>query len=183
LPLQINHMARASVTAQDIADLIAFEVHLSFDANVLEVIEINDGGFIAADFIAQNTFDNAAGTIDYAVAQIGHPPANGSGTLFEIVFRAKVPGKSSIRFRETPAAPAGALFSDSNGMAIQVSLINGSVNVGDSGNARLLGTYVLAYRRRASTAGTFKVIPPTASEFYFPDVGGRGAGSLFEVKP
>ncbi len=34
-----------------------------------------------------------------------------------------------------------------------------------------------------ATAGMFKVIPPTASEFYFPDVGGRGAGSVFEVKP
>ncbi len=45
------------------------------------------------------------------------------------------------------------------------------------------GTYVYTYLARASTAGTFKVIPPTASEFYFPDVGGRGAGSMFEVKP
>jgi alpha-2-macroglobulin len=45
------------------------------------------------------------------------------------------------------------------------------------------GTYVFSYLARASTAGTFKVIPPTASEFYFPDVGGRGAGSVFEVKP
>jgi len=45
------------------------------------------------------------------------------------------------------------------------------------------GTYVYTYLVRASTAGTFKVIPPTASEFYFPDVGGRGAGSVFEVKP
>jgi uncharacterized protein YfaS (alpha-2-macroglobulin family) len=45
------------------------------------------------------------------------------------------------------------------------------------------GTYVYTYLARAGTAGTFKVIPPTASEFYFPDVGGRGAGSLFEVKP
>ncbi|NWG05602.1 MAG: Ig-like domain-containing protein [Chloroflexi bacterium] len=44
------------------------------------------------------------------------------------------------------------------------------------------GTYVYTYLARASTAGTFKVIPPTASEFYFPDVGGRGAGSVFEVK-
>ena len=35
----------------------------------------------------------------------------------------------------------------------------------------------------AQLAGTFKVIPPTGSEFYFPDVGGRGAGSLFEVTP
>ncbi len=44
------------------------------------------------------------------------------------------------------------------------------------------GTYVYTYLARASTAGRFNVIPPTASEFYFPDVGGRGAGSLFVVK-
>ena len=44
------------------------------------------------------------------------------------------------------------------------------------------GTYVYTYLARASTKGTFKVIPPTASEFYFPDVGGRGAGSVFVVK-
>ncbi len=45
------------------------------------------------------------------------------------------------------------------------------------------GTYVYTYLARASTAGAFNVIPPTASEFYFPDVGGRGAGSTFTVKP
>ncbi len=44
------------------------------------------------------------------------------------------------------------------------------------------GTYVYTYLARASTAGTFKVIPPTAAQFYFPDVGGRGAGSTFTVK-
>jgi hypothetical protein len=44
------------------------------------------------------------------------------------------------------------------------------------------GTYVYTYLARASTAGTFRVIPTTASEFYFPDVAGRGAGSLFVVK-
>jgi len=44
------------------------------------------------------------------------------------------------------------------------------------------GTYVYTYLARASTAGTFKVIPTTATEFYFPDVGGRGAGSVFVVK-
>ncbi len=44
------------------------------------------------------------------------------------------------------------------------------------------GTYVYTYLARASTAGTFKVIPPNAAEFYFPDVGGRGAGSTFTVK-
>jgi hypothetical protein len=52
-----------------------------------------------------------------------------------------------------------------------------------SANELPAGTYVYTYLARASTAGTFKVIPPTASEFYFPDVGGRGAGSVFVVKP
>jgi hypothetical protein len=127
--LQVNQTASASVTVENIADLTAFEVHLSFDPNALEVIELDNGGFISADFVVQNAFDNAAGTIDYAVAQIDHPPANGSGTLIEIVFRAKIPGKLLIAFRETQAAPAGALFSDSHGIAIPVSLINGSIDI------------------------------------------------------
>jgi cohesin domain-containing protein len=129
--LQVNSTTLVAAKVDDIANLIAVEVHLSFDANVLEVIELIDGGFIKADFVVQNTFDNTAGTIDYAVAQIDRPPANGNGTLFEIVFRAKASGDSPISFRETPAVPAGALLSDPNGMAIQVSLKDGDVKVSE----------------------------------------------------
>ena len=43
------------------------------------------------------------------------------------------------------------------------------------------GTYVYTYLARASIAGTFNVIPATAAEFYFPDVSGHSAGSLFIV--
>jgi uncharacterized protein YfaS (alpha-2-macroglobulin family) len=45
------------------------------------------------------------------------------------------------------------------------------------------GTYTYTYRVRAMTAGVFQVIPPTAQEFYFPEVYGRGDGSIFTVKP
>jgi hypothetical protein len=45
------------------------------------------------------------------------------------------------------------------------------------------GTYVYTYLARASVAGTFSVIPATASESYFPDVSGRSAGSVFIVMP
>lgn len=45
------------------------------------------------------------------------------------------------------------------------------------------GTYTYTYLARASTPGTFNVIPPTAQEFYFPEVYGRGDGSQFDVKP
>jgi uncharacterized protein YfaS (alpha-2-macroglobulin family) len=45
------------------------------------------------------------------------------------------------------------------------------------------GTYVYTYLVRAGLPGTYSVIPPTAQEFYFPDVYGRGEGSQFIVKP
>ncbi len=45
------------------------------------------------------------------------------------------------------------------------------------------GTYTYTYRVRAMTSGLFQVIPPTAQEFYFPEVYGRGDGSIFTVKP
>ena len=44
------------------------------------------------------------------------------------------------------------------------------------------GTYVYTYYARAVTPGSFRTIPPTAQEFYFPEVYGRGDGMLFEVK-
>ena len=44
------------------------------------------------------------------------------------------------------------------------------------------GTYVYTYLVRASTPGVFQIIPTTAQEFYFPEVYGRGPGSLFTVK-
>jgi uncharacterized protein YfaS (alpha-2-macroglobulin family) len=44
------------------------------------------------------------------------------------------------------------------------------------------GAYIYTYQVRATTAGTFQVIPPTAQEFYFPEVYGRGDGSVFVVK-
>jgi len=44
------------------------------------------------------------------------------------------------------------------------------------------GTYVYTYLVRASNRGTFNVMPPSAFEFYFPDVSGHGAGSTFTIK-
>ena len=43
------------------------------------------------------------------------------------------------------------------------------------------GTYEYVYLVRAAIPGEYRVIPPTAQEFYFPEVYGRGAGTLFAV--
>ncbi|NJN54989.1 MAG: hypothetical protein HC804_09670 [Anaerolineae bacterium] len=45
------------------------------------------------------------------------------------------------------------------------------------------GTYEYVYLVRAAFPGTYQVIPPTGQEFYFPEVYGRGAGSIFTVMP
>lgn len=130
LSAQVNDRVNLSIKVDNIANLSGIELHLSFNQSVLEVIEVTNGGFVAADFTAQNIFDNAAGTIDYAVAQMNRAPAQGSGTLLNIAFRAKANGNSAVTLRGTQAVPSGLLLSDSNGMAIQASWVNGSVNVG-----------------------------------------------------
>ncbi len=43
------------------------------------------------------------------------------------------------------------------------------------------GTYEFTYQIRASLPGEFLTLPPTAYQMYFPEVWGRGAGSVFTV--
>jgi uncharacterized protein YfaS (alpha-2-macroglobulin family) len=45
------------------------------------------------------------------------------------------------------------------------------------------GTYEYTYQLRLGVAGEYRVIPPVAQEFYLPEVYGRGAGSLFMIRP
>jgi LysM repeat protein len=130
LSAQVNDHVNLSIKVDNISNLTALELHLSFNSSVLEVLQVTNGGFVAADFTAQNIFDNTAGTIDYAIAQMNRPAAQGSGTLLNITFRAKSNGNSSVTLRATQAVPSGLLLSDSNGMAIQASWIGGSVTVG-----------------------------------------------------
>ena len=130
--VQANNTTNVAIKADNISNLIAFELHLSFNPSILEVTGLSNGGFVAADFVAQNVFDNAAGTIDYAVAQMNRPPAQGSGTLLNITFRAKAEGSSTVTTRATPAAPSGLILSDANGMAISASWAAGTIDVGTS---------------------------------------------------
>ncbi|MCC6187683.1 MAG: Ig-like domain-containing protein [Anaerolineales bacterium] len=45
------------------------------------------------------------------------------------------------------------------------------------------GTYEYTYTLHASLPGVYKVIPTQAREFYFPEVFGRGDGTLFTIRP
>lgn len=125
--IQSGENFSVNVNINNTSDLTAFELHLAFDPAKLEVVELKNGGLLTADFVVQNTFDNQAGTIDYAIAQIGRDPVHGSGSILEIVFLANASGSSDLLFRQTAASPLGALLSNSNGQAIEFTAVNGSV--------------------------------------------------------
>lgn len=45
------------------------------------------------------------------------------------------------------------------------------------------GTYEVRYQLRATIPGSYKVLPATASEMYFPEVWGRTAGEVIDIAP
>jgi len=47
------------------------EAHLNFDTTYLEVLSITPGSTLSS--VLQNTYSNAAGTIDYAAGSLGTP--------------------------------------------------------------------------------------------------------------
>ncbi len=155
LSAQVNDTVDAFIRADNVSGLTAFEIHLSFDAAVLEVVSISNGGFLTADFTVQNTFSNSDGTLDYAIAQLNGAPAGGSGALLKITFRAKASGSSPLTLRAVQAAPTGLLLADSNGMSIPAVWTAGTVTVG-SGQGQ---TAVPA--TATATATTAPVLSPT----------------------
>jgi LysM repeat protein len=120
-----------NVRIENVSGLYGFEVHLTFNPALLEVVDadlgkagvqVQPGTFLSPDFVAQNQVDQAAGKIDFAVSQMApSEPASGSGVLVIITFKGKAGGTSDISF--------GVLLSDQDGKAINTNTQGGSVTV------------------------------------------------------
>lgn len=130
LTAQVNETLTLAIWAENVSNLTAFELHLTFNPAALEVQQVSSGGFVAEDFSVQNVYDNTVGTIDYAAAQMNRPPAQGSGVLLSLTLRAKANGVSPLTLRPTQASPNGFLLSDQNGAAISVVWNGATLTVG-----------------------------------------------------
>lgn len=161
---QINDTFDTFVRIDNATGLTAFEIHLSFSPEILEVVSVSNGGFLTADFTVQNTFDNIAGTIDYAVAQLGGTPGSGSGALLKITFRAKANGASQVSLRSVAAAPSGLLLADSNGASISVSWTGGSVTVGTGQGATTVAPTESSAPVTATTVPGLSATPTATSD-------------------
>ena len=135
---QVNVGATTSVDIRvaSVTSLYGAEIHLTFNPALLEVVDsdsgtagvqIQPGAFLSADFTAQNTVDQSAGKIDFAVAQMPpNQPVSGDGVLATIILKGKADGSSNLDF-------VSVILSDRDGMAIGVGTQGGSVTVGAGG--------------------------------------------------
>ena len=99
-----------AVFVEGVTDLAGAEVHLVYDPAQVEVvdadpeaegIQVEDGGFVPPDFVAQSRADPQSGTVDYAVALMPpHEPVGGSGPLLVLTLRSVAAGETTIAVRE-----------------------------------------------------------------------------------
>ena len=92
------------VDAEKVTDLAGWQFDLAFDPHVLEVVEVNEGGFlktgIGTTFFQEGTIDNVEGEIvDIGAALISPGGVTGTGTLLSIVCSAKADGNSQLMLR------------------------------------------------------------------------------------
>lgn len=165
-PAEVRPGETVTVTAAlaDIANLYGFELHLSFDPALLQVVSPGNGKagvagtLIEHDFVAQNQFDNALGTLDYATAQISpHEPVTGTGTLALFQFRAVAAGRARIKI-------GSSILSDIDGMALQATVVGADVTVlGAAGETPASPTGAAPTSAPTSSAASpTQAAPPTA---------------------
>ena len=82
-------------------DLAGWQTDITFDPDVLEATEINEGDFLKTDggatFFQEGTIDNTAGKIKtLSSALISESGVSGTGTLLSVTFIAKAGGETQI---------------------------------------------------------------------------------------
>ena len=132
--IQVDQVTTVTFRVQDVEMLYGYQATVEFDPALLEVVDADpssDGtqvkleSFLQADFVQQNTADNATGTIDCVVSQLAPTAAvSGTGSLFVITFRAKAEGQSSVHFTELKLAK-------SDGTQIPATQQNAQIVVGN----------------------------------------------------
>ena len=89
------------IDAEKVTNLAGWQFNLTFDPDVLEAIEVNEGGFLKSGsrttFFQKGTVNNAAGEITgLSSALISKNGVTGTGTLLSVVFSAKADGNSRL---------------------------------------------------------------------------------------
>jgi hypothetical protein len=106
----VGETVELDIEVQDVTDLYAAQVQLTFDPSVVQVqdadprpsspgVQIRPGDFLdPRQYVLVNEANNATGEIDFAVTQLYPAEArSGSGVLATVIFEAMDPGTSPVQ--------------------------------------------------------------------------------------
>lgn len=106
LNLTVNAVSDLAVEVVDVEGLYGFDVQLSFDPAVVEVVDadpnrpgvqVSLGRMLDPGMSVRDSADNVAGTIHYAMTQLNPSEAkSGTGNLIVIKLRAKAAGSTDL---------------------------------------------------------------------------------------
>jgi hypothetical protein len=150
LKLRVGERATVELVIEQVSELFGAEIHLTFDPEVLEVvdadgakegIQIEAGVLPAPDFVVQNSADNQAGTVDYALTQLKpSEPRSGDGLLARVTFRGRKAASSQILLEQFVLADIEGTAIEALPQHAQVRVMNRStwVLIAAAGAAILL---------------------------------------------
>ncbi len=89
------------IRAENVYDLSGWQFDITFDPDVLEAVEVNEGDFLkeggGTTFFQKGTIDNATGKITkLSSARLNEDGVTGTGTLLSVTFTAKAGGETRL---------------------------------------------------------------------------------------
>lgn len=122
-----NGTSTINVVINNVTNLYGYDIELSFDPNIIQVVSVSNGGFLSLGTQDGPYIDNVNGIISYSNAQRNPAqPQTGTGTLISILVQGVNVGQSPIRFEtDSPFAT----LSDRNGISIPFTFTNGTIYV------------------------------------------------------
>lgn len=133
LPVLINGTAEFAVEVEDATSLYAFDVTVSFDPELVEVVDADPdldgiqvalGTFVDPGFVLINNADNEQGVLRFAMTQLNpSPPRDGTGVLIVITLRGNQAGGPADLVLER------VQLATNTGIEIPVTLEDGELEV------------------------------------------------------
>ncbi len=161
-----------AIRVQDVTDLYAYSIQLSFTPGSLNILEVSNGGFLAAPgepalFEPTNGFNNTTGTISFGMTQMSPAlPKDGSGDLILIRLQAMVPGQT-VNF--TINTSTSALVNWPDVLPITYTATNGTVTTASCAPTDIIlsNNTVAENLPAGTTVGTLSTTDPDPADTSF----------------
>lgn len=99
--LGVGGVSEVLVWVENVEDLYTMDIHVEFNPDVVEVLRIENGGFLDTGFIIRQEIDSTTGTAWFVMTQLNpSTPKTGSGALLRLLVRGRSHGDSVLRITQ-----------------------------------------------------------------------------------